>query len=132
MITIVITTTTARTPLPPPTTIQPSRMQFFSKVHLHPAVHGCPWLSMAVLLAAPYVIPAFAHPYPRHALQSVRFSAPPPPLPPEGRPVMCDVSLLSGISGLSFDSHFLSVLFLSLFFSFLPSSLALSVWSFFC
>ena len=47
-------------------------------------------------------------------------------LPPEGRSGMSDVTLLSGISGLSFDSPFLSPL---LFF--LPSSLALSVLSFF-
>ena len=40
---------------------------------------------------------------------------------------MSDVTLLSGISGLSFDSPFLSLL---LFF--LPSPLALSVLSFFC
>ena len=46
---------------------------------------------------------------------------------PDGRPGMSDVSLLSGISGLSFDSPFLSPL---LFF--LPSPLALSVLSFFC
>ena len=40
---------------------------------------------------------------------------------------MSDVTLLSGISGLSFDSPFLSpLLFL------LPSPLALSVLSFFC
>ena len=42
---------------------------------------------------------------------------------PEGMPGMSDVSLLSGISGLSFDSPF---------FLFLPSPLALSVVSFFC
>ena len=46
----------------------------------------------------------------------------PPPGPwdlnPEGRPVMSDVLLLSGISGLSFVSPFLSpVFFLSFFFS---------------
>ena len=46
---------------------------------------------------------------------------------PKGRPWMSDVSLLSGISGLSFGSPFLSPL---LFF--LPSLLALSVLSFFC
>ena len=46
---------------------------------------------------------------------------------PEGRPGMSDVSLLSGISGLSFDSSFLSPLMF-----FLPSPLALSVLSFFC
>ena len=46
---------------------------------------------------------------------------------PEGRPGMSDVPLLSGISGLSFDSSFLSPL---LFF--LPYPLALSVLSFFC
>ena len=46
---------------------------------------------------------------------------------PKGRPGMSDVTLLSGISGLSFDSPFLSpVWFL------LPSPLALSVLSFFC
>ena len=49
-----------------------------------------------------------------------------PPTPTEGRPAMSDVPLLSGISGLSFDSPFLSLL---LFF--LPSPLALSVLSFF-
>ena len=38
---------------------------------------------------------------------------------PEGRPGMSDVTLLSGISGLSFDSLFLS----PLFFSSLPPSL---------
>ena len=41
---------------------------------------------------------------------------------------MSDVTLLSGISGLSFDSPFLS----PLLFFFLPSLLALSVLSFFC
>ena len=46
---------------------------------------------------------------------------------PEGRPEMSEVILLSGISGLSFDSPFLSPL---LFF--LPGPLALSVLSFFC
>ena len=46
---------------------------------------------------------------------------------PEGRPWMSDVIVLSGISGLSFDSPFLSPL---LFF--LPGPLALSVLSFFC
>ena len=46
---------------------------------------------------------------------------------PEGWLGMSDVNLLSGISGLPFDSPFLSPL---LFF--LPSSLALSVLSFFC
>ena len=46
---------------------------------------------------------------------------------PEGRPGMSDVFLLSGISGLSIYSPFLSPL---LFF--LPSPLALSVLSFFC
>ena len=54
---------------------------------------------------------------------------------PEERPGMSYVPLLSGISGLSFDSPFLSPLFfLSLFFFFfsLPSPLALSVLSFFC
>ena len=50
-----------------------------------------------------------------------------PPYLPKGRPRMSDVPLLSGISGLSFDSPFLSPL---LFF--LPSPLALSVLSFFC
>ena len=52
---------------------------------------------------------------------------------------MSDVSLLSGISGLSFDSlsyllssFFSSLLFSLFFFSFLPSPLALSVLSFFC
>ena len=45
-----------------------------------------------------------------------------PFLPPEGRPGMSDVTLPSEISGLSFDSPFLSPL---LFF--LPSPLALSV-----
>ena len=44
-------------------------------------------------------------------------------LVPEGRPGMSDVNLLSGISGLSFDSPFLSPL---LFF--LPSPLVLSVF----
>ena len=46
------------------------------------------------------------------------------PIYPEGRPGMSDISLLSGISGLS-DSPFLSLVFL-------PSPLALSVLSFFC
>ena len=46
---------------------------------------------------------------------------------PEERLGISDVSLLSGISGLSFDSLFLSPL---LFF--LPSPLVLSVLSFFC
>ena len=46
---------------------------------------------------------------------------------PEGRPGMSDVIVLSGISGLSFDSPCLSPL---LFF--LPGPLALSVLSFFC
>ena len=46
---------------------------------------------------------------------------------PEGRPGMSDVTLLSGISGLSFDSLFC---LLSCFF--LPSPLSLSVLSFFC
>ena len=46
---------------------------------------------------------------------------------PEGRPGMSDVPVLSRISGLSFDSPFLS---LSCFF--LPSPFALSVLSFFC
>ena len=44
---------------------------------------------------------------------------------PEGRPRVSDVILLSGISGLSFDSPFLSPPFF--FFFFLPSPLALSV-----
>ena len=47
------------------------------------------------------------------------------PIYPEGRPGMSDISLLSGILGLSFDSSCLS-------FVFLPSPLALSVLSFFC
>ena len=47
------------------------------------------------------------------------------PIYPEGRPGMSDISLLSGISGLSFDSSFLSLVFL-------PRPLALSVLSFFC
>ena len=42
---------------------------------------------------------------------------------------MSDVTLLSGISGLSFDFPFLSPLFFSPFF--LPGPLALSVLSFF-
>ena len=46
---------------------------------------------------------------------------------PEGRLGMSNVILLSGISGLSFDSPFPSPLL-----SFLPSPLALSVLSFFC
>ena len=46
--------------------------------------------------------------------------------PPKGRPGMSDVTLLSGISGLAFDSPFLSPLFF-----FLPSPFALSVLSFF-
>ena len=48
---------------------------------------------------------------------------------PKGKLGMSDVSILSGISGLSFDSPFLSPLLFS--FSFLPSPLALSVLSFF-
>ena len=48
------------------------------------------------------------------------------PFTPKRRPGMSDISLLSGISGLSFDSPFLSPL---LFF--LPSPLVLSVLSFF-
>ena len=45
----------------------------------------------------------------------------------EGRPVMSDATHLSGISGLPFDSSFLSPFF------FLPSSsVAFSVWSFCC
>ena len=48
-------------------------------------------------------------------------------LDPEGRPGMSDVCLLSGISGLSFDSPFLSP-----FLFFLPSPFALFVGSFFC
>ena len=49
-------------------------------------------------------------------------------LPPEGRPGMSDVTLLSGISGLSFDSPFLSPL---LFFFCLVLLLFLSC-HFFC
>ena len=48
---------------------------------------------------------------------------------------MFDVSLLSGISGLSFDSPFLLISSLVIFFFFfflLPVSLALSALSFFC
>ena len=55
------------------------------------------------------------------------FLAPSLDCAPEGRLGMSDVPLLCGISGLSFDSSFLSPL---LFF--LPSPLALSVLSFFC
>ena len=51
---------------------------------------------------------------------------------PEGRPAMSDVSLRSGISGLSFDSPFLSPLLFVFLSFFLPSPLALSVLSFFC
>ena len=47
-------------------------------------------------------------------------------VPPEGRPGMSDVTLLSGISGLSFDSPFLSPL---LFF---PAWSSCSVLSFVC
>ena len=47
---------------------------------------------------------------------------------PEGRPVMSDVLLLSGISGLSFDFPFP----ISSVVVFLPSPLDLSVLSFFC
>ena len=45
---------------------------------------------------------------------------------PKGRLGMANVSLLSGISGVSFDSPFISLSF------FLPSPLALSVLSLFC
>ena len=45
---------------------------------------------------------------------------------PVGRPGMSDVSYLSGISGLSFDSNLLSP-----FLFFLPSPVTLSVSSFF-
>ena len=48
---------------------------------------------------------------------------------PEGRLGMSDVSPVSGISGLSFDSPFLSPLFFLSFY--LPSPLALSVLLFF-
>ena len=58
---------------------------------------------------------------------SLVFGCKTPSYLPEGRPGMSDVTLLSGISGLSFDSPFLSPL---LFF--LPSPFALSVLSFFC
>ena len=47
--------------------------------------------------------------------------------PPEGRPGMSDVTLLSGISRLLFDCPYLSPLLI-----FLPSPLALAVLSFFC
>ena len=45
---------------------------------------------------------------------------------------MFDVSLPSGISGLSFDSPFLLISSLVIFVCLLPVSLALSALSFFC
>ena len=114
ILTIVITTTTARTPLPPPPTIQPSRMQFFSKVHLHPAVHGCPWLSFWLHPTSSQLSLICIHVIFRSPSDFLR--PPPPPPRPQRRPGRPDVSLLSAISGLSFDSPFLSPI--AVFFSF--------------
>jgi len=83
----------------------------------------CTWLFSQTLYQLSYprlyadLLGCFSHLHFRHLLF----------LLPEWRPGMSDVTLLSGISGLSFDSPFLSP-----FLFFLPSPLALSVLSFFC